>query len=456
MAAITRSVTTPLPTISLARLFAPVSIAPLVYFRVAFGALMLWEVWRYFDNDWIRRYYLDPTFHFTYFGFDWVRPLPDTGMYLLFGGLGVLVVCILIGLCYRLSAALFFIGLAYVFLLEQARYLNHFYLLVLISSILIFVPAHRAFSVDSLLRPGLRSQIAPTWSLWLLRGQIMIVYFFGGIAKLNGDWLQGEPMRMWLAGRTDFPIIGAYFTEECMVYLFAYGGMLFDLLFPLLVLWRPTRLPVLAVNIVFHVTNAHLFSIGVFPWMMIAANVLFLPPEWLRLPHVGAVREPPDQNVKSRSRHLIITGLAVYLLVQILLPLRHLLYPGDVHWTEEGHRFSWRMKLRDKEGHARFYLTDPQTGAIWEADRWCTLTDWQFDEMIGRPDMILQFAHYLAEDARSQGYEDVEVRAWTLVSLNGRIPQTLIDHTIDLATQPRTLLPVSWITTLEQPLNPDE
>jgi hypothetical protein len=425
---------------------------------------MLWEVWRYFDHDWIRRYYLDPTFHFTYYGFEWVHPLSGNGLYLLFGALGVLAICILVGLFYRLSAALFFVGLAYVFLLEQARYLNHFYLLILISFLLIFVPANRALSVDSLLRPSIRSQTAPTWSLWLLRGQIMIVYFFGGIAKLNSDWLQGEPMRMWLASRTDFPIIGVYFTEEWMVFLFAYGGMLFDLLFPLLVLWRPTRLPILAVNVTFHLTNAHLFSIGVFPWMMIAANVLFLPPEWLKLPFVkkpdmGTHQDTPlhdHQKVTSRSRQLIIAGLALYLLVQVLLPLRHWLYPGDVHWTEEGHRFSWRMKLRDKEGHARFYLTDPQTGATWEADPLAYLTDWQFDEMIGRPDMVLQFAHLLAEDARAQGYERVEVRAWVLVSLNERTPQTLIDHTVDLASQPRTILPVSWITTLEQPLYPDQ
>src|SRR5690606_26156593 len=197
-----------------------------------------------------------------------------------------------------------------------------------------------------------------------------------------------------------------------------------------------------------------LFSIGVFPWMMIAANVLFLPPNWLKLPQVGAVHEP--LNVSPRARQLIIVALAAYLLVQILVPLRHWLYPGDVHWTEDGHRFSWRLKLRDKEGFARFVLTDPQTGAIWEADPLAYLTSWQFDEMIGRPDMVLQFAHHLAEAARAQGYEDVEVRAWVLVSLNGRTPQILIDHTVDLAAQPRTVLPVSWITTLEQPLYPEE
>ena len=331
--------------------------------------------------------------------------------------------CIAFGLFYRISMALFFVGFAYVFLLEQARYLNHFYLITLLSFLLIFVPAHRALSLDALLRPNIRSSTAPTWSLWLLRAQIMIVYVFGGIAKLNSDWLQGEPMRMWLAARTDFPIIGAYFTEEWMVYLFSYGGMLFDLLFPFLVLWGPTRIPALLVSIAFHLTNTQLFNIGVFPWMMIAANVLFLPPEWFRLPFarslsqdvgpVGATHESPLQfNTLTSGHRLALTLLAIYLLAQILVPLRHHLYAGDVQWTEEGHRFSWRMKLRDKEGDTRFFIFDPQTGTGWEADPLQYLTDWQYEEMTGRPDMILQFAHFLADDARSQGHENVEVRVW--------------------------------------------
>lgn len=134
----------------------------------------------------------------------------------------------LFGFWYRLSATLFFLGFTYVFLLEQARYLNHFYLISLISFLMIFVPAHRAFSIDAL--SGARSATAPAWALWLLRAQIGIPYFYGGLAKLNGDWLRGEPMRVWMASGTDFPLIGPWFTDERVVFLFAYGGLLIDLL----------------------------------------------------------------------------------------------------------------------------------------------------------------------------------------------------------------------------------
>jgi hypothetical protein len=39
-----------------------------------------------------------------------------------------------------------------------------------------------------------------------------------------------------------------------------------------------------------------------------------------------------------------------------------------------------------------------------------------------------------------------------MASLNGREPQPLIDPVVDLATQPRTLAPASWIVPLFQPL----
>src|SRR5690606_1826529 len=121
------------------------------------------------------------------FGFQWVEPWPGDGMHIHFLVLLLAAVCITLGACYRVAAAVFFLGISYVFLLEQAFHLNHMYLVSLISFLMILVPAHRAFSVDAWLRPKLRSETAPTWALWLLRAQVGIPYFYGGIAKLNGD-----------------------------------------------------------------------------------------------------------------------------------------------------------------------------------------------------------------------------------------------------------------------------
>jgi len=162
-------------------------VAPLVVFRVCFGALLLCEVWRYFVHGWITRYWVEPTFHFTYHGFSWVRPWPDAGMYVHFVALGVLAACILLGFCYRVATVLFFLGFAYVFLLDQTHYLNHFYLIVLLAFLLVFVPADRAGSLDARLWPARRAGTAPAWTLWLLRAQIAITYVYAGLAKLTPD-----------------------------------------------------------------------------------------------------------------------------------------------------------------------------------------------------------------------------------------------------------------------------
>ena len=261
---------------------SPVDIAILAYFRVAFGAIMLWEMWRYASYGWISRYWIEPSFNFTYLGFEWVRPWPGIGMYVHFGVMAVLTLFIMLGLWYRLSSVLFLLGFSYIFLLEQAQYLNHFYLICLIAFIMIFLPAHRAWALDAWRRPDGRSDWMPNWSLWLLRFQIGVPYFFGGVAKLNGDWLRAQPIESWLAARTDFPLIGQFFTEKWMVFGFAYGGLLLDLLVVPFLLWRKTRPFAFAVAVLFHLTNARLFSIGIFPWFMIAATAVFFHPGWPR------------------------------------------------------------------------------------------------------------------------------------------------------------------------------
>ncbi|MBL8162217.1 MAG: HTTM domain-containing protein [Anaerolineae bacterium] len=435
-------------------LFEPVDIAPLVFFRVAFGAVMLWEVWRYFEHTRVERYYIEPTFFFPYFGFDWLHPLPGDGMIWLFYGLGLLSLAILLGIFYRVSMVMFWLGFTYVFLLDKAQYLNHFYLVSLISFLMIFIPAHRAASVDARWRPAIRASSAPTWSLWLLRGQMGIVYFYGGIAKINPDWLAGQPLRKWLAERTDFPFIGQWFTEEWMVYLFSYGGLLFDLFIVPLILWRRTRIPALVLALFFHLSNARLFNIGIFPWFAIAITLLYLPPHWFRW--WGRTSSDATQSPAYTShRRWILAGIAFYGAVQVLLPLRHWLYPGDPSWTEEGHLYSWHMRLREKDGYINFFANDPANGTIWPITGEAYLTARQFNEMTDNPQMILHFAHHLA-DQHQADHGDIGVHVWAMISLNSRAPQLLLDPTADLTAQSDTLLPANWILPLVQRPYPHE
>jgi hypothetical protein len=456
------------------RLLQPVDISFLVFFRVVFGAIMTWEVYRYFTHDWISRYYIQPTVYFTYYGFSWVKPWPGRGMYIHFFILGILAVCILAGFFYRFAATLFFLGFTYVFLLDQTRYLNHFYLVSLISFLMIFLPANRSLSLDVLMKREMGSQTAPAWTLWLLRVQVGIAYFFGGIAKLNSDWFQGEPMRTWLRPLTKLPSIGPVFEKEWMVYHFVIGGLLLDLFVVPLLLWRRTRPFAFVAAILFNLLNAIIFQIGIFPWFMLGATLIFFPPDLMRRIAGGFVRafDSADAGPPRRVESSDVEGIApaatcdsltwkgkgvaavltTYLAIQIILPIRHYAYPGNVSWTEEGHNFSWHMKLRAKKAEALFIVTHPASGQTWTIDPAQHLETRQVTKMTTHPDMILQFSHYLAELKRREGYENVEVRARVMASLNGRKPQLLVDPNADLAREELSLLPARWILQLTEPL----
>jgi len=439
-------------------LFAPVDIASLVFFRIAFGLIMLWQVWLFFEHNWIKRYWMDTTFHFTYWGFDWVRPWTGDGMYLHILVLGFLAVCITLGLWYRISATLFFLGFTYVFLLEQTRYLNHFYLICLISFLMIFIPVNRVLSIDSWRRPHIRSDTVPAWTLWLLRAQIGIVYFYSGLAKLNSDWLHGMPMRMWLEALANYPLIGPIFSKEWAGYLFSYGGLLFDLMVVPLLLWKRTRWFAFVAAIMFHLLNAIIFQIGIFPWFMIAATLLFFPPDW---PRLGGRWWSASKHMKYEltsktplrlRQRITVILIGIYLVVQLLVPFRHFLYPGNVSWTGEGKYLSWRMLLNNKVATIRILATDPVSKRIWEVPTANHLTRKQLIWMSDEPELILQFSHYIANELRKQGYEQIEIRAIVTASLNYRSPQLLISPSVNLAAEEQSLFPAKWIIPLQEPL----
>ena len=434
------------------RLAEPVDIASLVMARILFGLLMLWMVVRYFGEGRIGRYWIEPEFHFGYFGFDWVAPWAGDGMYWHFLGLGLLALLITFRLFYRVAAALFFVGFSYVFLLEQARYLNHAYLVCLVSLLMAVVPAHRAGSLDARYGFCRRSDTVPAWCLWLLRFQIGAVYFFGGVAKINADWLAGEPMRTWLQRRTDYPLIGFLFGEEEVVMAMTYGGLFFDLLIVPLLMWRRTRVAGFAGVLFFNFTNAVVFHIGIFPWLAIALSTMFFAPGWPRRYMVLREEHAEAPVGAARCSRAVLVFLVVYVSWQLFLPLRHWLYPGNVSWTEEGHLYAWHMKLRSKSGRAKFYVMD-ETGDEFKVSPRDYLTSRQRRKMATRPDMIHQFALYLGERLRAEGKPVVSIRVEAKVSLNGRRRQYLVDPDVNLLQEPRSIWPAPWIKPLEVPLH---
>lgn len=459
-------------------------------FRIAFGAILLWEVRRYLEHDWIREYWVYPTYHFPYGWFSWVTPWAGSGMIVHFMVLGGFAFLMMVGLFYRVAAIGVFLTFTYAFLLDNARFLNHFYLVSLVSFLMILVPAHSKWSLDALIWRDTRADRAPTWCLLLLRFQFGVVYFFSGLAKLNYDWLvRGEPLGRWLANRQDFPLLGRLFVEPWAPHAVGLATTAIDLAAPFLLLsprWRPYMLTML---LAFHYANDRLFSIGIFPWLAIAASTLFLPSDWPRrlatefqrrpLPimagagtsllvgmylHRGVDAVPgliaalggalvvwSFLDARSDDRGAAATGgtfglpavrrrvllgfLFAWALVQLGVPVRHYLIPGEVSWTEEGHRFAWRMKLRDKRGRVAFYAHDPATGARFRIRTGPLLTRTQYAEMAGRPHMIHQFARHIRGKLREQHNRDYEIRVVAYARLNFRPPALLIDSTVDVSAQ---------------------
>ncbi len=433
---------------------APVDISFLVLFRIVFSAAMLWTTWDFFTGDQIAADYIRPPFHFTYYGFSWVRPWAGSGMYLHFGAMLMFAAFVGIGFLYRLSATLLFLSFTYVFLLEKALYLNHYYLMCLLCFIQIFLPANRLLAIDSLLRPSLRTEYVPIWTLWLLRFHLALPYFMGGNAKLNYDWMRGQPMYSWLAIAPLRYLIGPIVAQYWVALLFSWTGAAFDLAIVPLLLWKRTRKIAFLFVVVFHATNAFLFNIGVFPWLMIGATLVFFPPDWARS-LLGSNTPPvPPRSLKARSvplrQKILCSVVLLYIMGHVLLPFRHLLYPGNVLWTEEGQLFAWHMMLRTKVTGVQIIVAEPESGQIEHPDIMQWLTARQFDEMTHDPEMMREFAHYVRDRYAAAGRGGVEVHFVAICSLNGRKPQLLVDPMVDLARQPRTCLHKSWIEPLTE------
>ncbi|MCK6505891.1 HTTM domain-containing protein [Myxococcota bacterium] len=445
-----------LPARLVAALLRPVDAAPLAWYRVALGLIIAWEAWRYLAYDWVGTHYVQPAFHFSYFPFDFVRPLPGVGPYLHMGAIGLLGLAVALGYRQRGAAILLALLFPWWFLSEQAKYLNHLYLVSLLSLLGPFLPLARVASLDARRRPSPGGQHAPAWALYLLRFQIGLVYVFGGIAKLNGDWLSAWPLKLWLAERADWPVLGALYGQPWAPWFFSYAGLLFDLTIPFLLWWRRSRALAVIAVLVFHVSNEIMFTIGIFPYLMVAVTPLFFEPDWVRrtFPRLlGPLGPPPPLPPRVTPRQRWGLGLlAAWVAVQLALPFRHWLYPGEVSWTEEGHLYAWHMKLRDKTGRVRFTLVDPETGERWTEDASAFLTPRQVRKLRTRPDLAHQTAHELARRARAEGRGQVQVFVDLEVSLNGRPRRPLIDPTVDLAAEPRSLWPKAWLLPLDEPL----
>ncbi|WP_299702984.1 HTTM domain-containing protein [uncultured Pontibacter sp.] len=441
-----------------ARLTAPVSAAPLAVFRIIFGGMMLGSIVRFIAKGWVHELYVAPKVYFPFYGFEWVKPLGETGMYILFGLMAFSALGIMLGLFYRWSAVLFFLSFTYVELIDKTNYLNHYYFVSIVALLMILVPAHRHFSLDVLRKPQLWVSQVPGWTVLIFQLQLGLVYFYAGVAKLNADWLfEAMPLRYWLPAHTHLPLIGPLLDEAWVAFLFCWFGAFYDLTIPFFLSWRKSRPLAYFTVVVFHVLTAVLFQIGMFPYIMMLSTLIFFSAgfhEKILYTFRGIAKVKPSETtifapVFRPAQGILLSLLALHFLVQVLLPWRFMLYPDKLFWTEQGYRFSWRVMLMEKAGTAFFYVRDPQTGQETEIHNLDYLTVNQEKMMATQPDMLLQFAHILRDDFKAKGIAAPEVRAEAYVTMNGRGSRLLIDPKFNLAAATDDFRHKHWILPFE-------
>ena len=435
------------------RLQKPVDIAPLVIFRVLFGLMMFAGILRFWLNGWITDLYVTPRFYFNYWGFEWVHPLGDAGMHLLFLCSAMAAVGIAVGFLYRISAGFFFLTFTYIELIDATNYLNHYYFISLVGFLMIFLPANRSFSVDVAIWPDLRRDKIPLWAIGIIRLQIAIVYFFAGIAKLTPDWLlNATPMKIWLPAKSHLPVIGGLMYERWTAYLFSWFGAAYDLLIAFFLINRKTRPTAYVFVIGFHLATALFFpGIGMFPYVMIICSLVFFSSAFQQklLSRITARAQlTPYGNAYQfplRLNGLLAAALVIYFFIQIVVPLRYLAYPGQLFWYEEGYRFSWRVMLMEKSGNTFFYVKEPSTGRTFEVNNNEFLSPLQDKMMSTQPDLILRYAHYLASVYRQRGLKNPAVYAECYVALNGERSRPFTNPNIDLSKQSFSWQHYKWI-----------
>lgn len=411
---------------------------------------------RFIAYGWIDAWFVEPKFHFKYWGWRWVEPLPPAAMHGLFWALCVLGLAVAAGFLFRAATLAFVLGFVYLQLVDVTTYLNHYYLAALLGALLAVSPAHAAGSVDAHVLRLVRPRAAvPTFWLWLFRFQVGIVYTFAGLAKANADWLlHAQPLRIWLASRTSLPVLGPLFTVAHAPLAMSWAGFLFDTFILWFLLVRRVRLWAFALLVLFHGATSYLFPIGMFPVIMVTSALVFFPPDWPRALlaklGVGERRAAPPRRDAPPSRATPVPRAAfalagLYAVLQLALPLRSALYGGDVRWHEQGMRFSWRVMVREKNGSVTFVVSSASAGRTWHVSPRAWLTPLQEREMSGQPDLILQLAHRIREDFEQRGHLDVAVRADALVSLNGRRLARLVDPSVDLSRVPDGLAKATWV-----------
>ncbi len=418
------------------RLFQPVDNSPLIVFRIIFGFLLFYHCTSILFDGTLYNNFIQPAFTFTYIGFEFLQPLPGNGMYWYVGLMALLAILIMLGAWYRFAMAAFSILWTGLYLMQKSGYNNHYYLMLLLCWIMVFLPANRYFSIDVKRKAVAEADNCYRYCIWIFIAQVAIVYFFAAMSKFSADWFSGKFIAIQFSRLSSHRVVGIIYSQKWFQLLVCYGGFLVDLLIVPLLLWRRTRRYAFLVSCIFHLFNSFTFRIGIFPYLSIALNLFFFHTKQIR--RFFFKRRIPASNwsfsQREHSGHtLVLYVLGIYFFFQLMLPMRSLLFPGNVFWTEEGYRLSWKMMMRTKSGSVYFKVVDPVSHKVWKEDPAKIFNLNQLMWLSISPDIIWQYAQRLKKEYHKKGITNAEVYAIGAVSLNRNQPMPLVDTTANLA-----------------------
>ena len=384
-------------------------------------------------TGWIRRTLIEPKFTFNFIHLDFLQPLPGNGMYWYFFIMGVCGVGIMLGYRYRAAIIGFTVLWACVYLMQKSSYNNHYYLLMLLNIMMCFLPANRNLALDTKLNYVKKTDWMPSWVKWAIVFQLFIVYTYASAAKFYPGWLDTTFASILMKGRKDFFLIGDIIQQKWAHYVIAYFGILFDGLIIPALLYKRTRKIAFALALFFHLYNSFVLQIGIFPYLALAFCVFFFDPKVVRkIFYPKSKKNVFSPDISFKKNNLVIAFMSIWFIIQIALPLRHWFIPGDVLWTEEGHRLSWRMMLRTKGGSNIFYIKESGKKHKKRVVLKDYLTKKQIRAMSGKPDMIWQFSQRLKKEYQLQGKE-IEIYVRNKVSVNRSKRKPIIDPKANLA-----------------------
>lgn len=402
-------------------------------FRIIFGLFMAYYCLYLRRIHFVEKGLLAPRIQFKYDGLAFIERMPAPYMNAILLGMGICALLLALGLWMRFAGWFFALGLAYFFLQEKSYYNNHIYLFILMALLFTFTNADRFLSVGG--NKGYGPWI-PRWQLFIFQFQILIVYFFGGVAKLTYDWIfRQEPVRTLLYEHiTPDHWLAPLLKNELAVYLWAYGGFAIDFFAPILLWYKPLRKYAFGFFVFFHLANSQIFSdISIFPFVMLGTMVLFFDTHEIPfLRRLAARRSATD--VAPAAAGWKKASLFAYFAFQLLFPLRGFFLPNPLDYTTIGNRFSWRMKVDTRKPvEFNVLLTDPASGQSARVEVNKFINEMQMTCITMDPRALRDFARMIQrESARLNNRPNCKVKAAIKFSYNGGPVQYFVDPSVDL------------------------